>query len=82
MKRCVDGCKYFNIRWNKKWCDKKNCEIENCGRFCNLFIADTKWGRILKQLGFKFKVKGVVMDLSILQELVASIETALTSEDI
>lgn len=52
MKRCVDGCKYFNIRWNKKWCDKKNCEVENCGRFCNLFITDTKWGRILKQLGF------------------------------
>lgn len=52
MKRCADGCKYYNKRWEKNWCDLKKCKIENLGWFCNHFIPDTRWSKFIKWLGF------------------------------
>ena len=52
MKRCADGCKYLNERWNKNWCDLRNKQICNTGRFCSKFIPDTRWSKFIKWLGF------------------------------
>ena len=52
MKRCADGCKFLNERWNKNWCDLKGKEVKNTGNFCSKFIPETRWSRFIKWLGF------------------------------
>lgn len=51
MKRCADGCKFLNQRWNKNWCDFYGIEIKNKGRFCKDFKPETNWSKFLKWLG-------------------------------
>lgn len=48
MKRCADGCKYYNTSVKKPWCELRGMRVKNAGRFCSKFKPLTFWDKIIR----------------------------------